>query len=193
LEILFNENTPQAVVMPMDIKRFQSSALARDRLWEILLQEQPPVSAQTAAAGLSMRDKVSVLPVEQQRAYLQSYVQTVLGLVLRMSPEKIEPNTPLGSLGLDSLMAVEFRNRLEMNLGLKLSSTLVWNYPTAYDITSFLLGKLELPAAPVQQPVPQLSGESQPESQKNSEVLKQVQSMSEADALQALMKRRKGN
>jgi hypothetical protein len=72
LEILFNDYTPCRCYA--DGYAFQSSALAR-RLWEILLQEQPPESAQTAAAGLS---RISFRCWPSSSVYLQSYVQTVL-------------------------------------------------------------------------------------------------------------------
>ena len=51
----------------------------------------------------------------------------VLGLDRSM---RLDPRTPLRDLGLDSLMTLELRNRLEADYGLRLSATLVWNYPT---------------------------------------------------------------
>jgi hypothetical protein len=45
-----------------------------------------------------MRDKVLALPDAAETCLYTILRQTVLGLVLRISPERIEPNTPLGSL-----------------------------------------------------------------------------------------------
>jgi hypothetical protein len=43
---------------------------------------------------------------------------------------------------MDSLMALELRNRMERNLRLKLSATLVWNYPTITAIAAHLESRL---------------------------------------------------
>jgi hypothetical protein len=42
-------------------------------------------------------------------------------------------------------MALELRNRLERNLRLKLSATLVWNYPTITAIAAHLESRLATP------------------------------------------------
>jgi phthiocerol/phenolphthiocerol synthesis type-I polyketide synthase B len=60
--------------------------------------------------------------------------------VLRISPRKLDSRRPLGTMGLDSLMAIELRNRLEALLGRSLSATLAWNYPTVEALAAFLSG-----------------------------------------------------
>ena len=49
--------------------------------------------------------------------------------VLR-STQPIDRDQAMESLGLDSLMALELRNRLEDSSGVTLPVTLVWSYPT---------------------------------------------------------------
>jgi phthiocerol/phenolphthiocerol synthesis type-I polyketide synthase C len=46
------------------------------------------------------------------------------------------------SLGLDSLMALELRNRLEASLGATLPATLLWAYPTITDLAGALCERL---------------------------------------------------
>jgi polyketide synthase 12/myxalamid-type polyketide synthase MxaF len=41
-------------------------------------------------------------------------------------------------------MALELRNRLELNLGVILSATLIWGYPTIAALAPFLLEKMGL-------------------------------------------------
>ena len=72
-----------------------------------MLRNQPTLSLDLALLAL---------PAEQQRPVLQTHIQKTLAQVLRMAPERIEPKTPLGLLGLESIMSVEFRNRLEASL-----------------------------------------------------------------------------
>ena len=46
------------------------------------------------------------------------------------STEPLDHDQAMESLGLDSLMALELRNRLEASLGITLPVALVWAYPT---------------------------------------------------------------
>jgi hypothetical protein len=67
---------------------------------------------------------------------------------------------PLRTLGLDSLMSIELRNRLERGLKLALPASLIWNYPTNHALTTFLAEKIDVSldkdaqaaTAPVDQP-----------------------------------------
>jgi len=60
-------------------------------------------------------------------ACLRDQAARVLGFE---SSEFLDPRQPLNELGLDSLMAVELRNRLSIALGRNLPATLLFNYPT---------------------------------------------------------------
>ena len=42
----------------------------------------------------------------------------------------MDPRKSLGRLGLDSLMAVELRNRIESSLALRLPISSIWNFPS---------------------------------------------------------------
>ena len=45
-------------------------------------------------------------------------------------------------MGLDSLMAIELRNRLEYSLGISLPTTLVFEYPNIKNLTEYIATKL---------------------------------------------------
>ena len=66
--------------------------------------------------------------------------------VMRLDPAQIEPDTPLKGLGIDSLMGLELRNRLEFSLALSLSATLIWTYPSVSALAVYVLSKLDMPA-----------------------------------------------
>jgi myxalamid-type polyketide synthase MxaF len=49
-------------------------------------------------------------------------------------------------------MALEIRNRLEVSLGLVLSATLVWGYPTLAALAAHLADKMDLPGEDARAP-----------------------------------------
>jgi phthiocerol/phenolphthiocerol synthesis type-I polyketide synthase D len=56
---------------------------------------------------------------EERHQLLQSYLSAQVARVLGLSASKLDLQQPLSNLGLDSLMAVELRNRIAVDLGVK--------------------------------------------------------------------------
>ena len=70
---------------------------------------------------------------------LLEVVSKEAGVVLGLAPGGgLEPGRPLGELGLDSLMAIELRNRLSACTGLVLPATLLFDYPTPAALGGYL-------------------------------------------------------
>jgi polyene macrolide polyketide synthase/pimaricinolide synthase PimS1 len=64
------------------------------------------------------------------------------------SGDAIDSQRPFGDLGLDSLGAVELRNRLSRVLGQRIPATLVFDYPTVAEVAQFLRSRLRDVAPP---------------------------------------------
>jgi acyl transferase domain-containing protein/acyl carrier protein len=87
------------------------------------------------------------------RDYYVQYVRELTARILGWSADRLpDPQTGFLDLGLDSLMAVELRNRLQSELGpaVKLSATIGFDYPTIEDLGNHLAAQL---AAPAQRPI----------------------------------------
>jgi myxalamid-type polyketide synthase MxaE and MxaD len=76
----------------------------------------------------------------ERKRLLDAVVRDAVGKVLKLSPAELDPRRTLGSMGLNSLMAIELRNRLEAALGRSLSATLAWNHPTVAALVAHLAG-----------------------------------------------------
>jgi acyl carrier protein len=109
----------------------------RARLLEALLQRTDRVRAQLS--GLAALRAASP---DDAPARLRWLVIEQLAAELRLQPDQIVGTKPFRALGLDSLMGLELRNRLERSLELKLSASVIWNYPTVDRLCEYLAERL---------------------------------------------------
>jgi thioesterase domain-containing protein/acyl carrier protein len=78
-----------------------------------------------------------------RRRYLLDLVRAEAATALGIpTPDAIEPNRSLLELGLDSLMAIELRNRLGAATGLRLPDTLLFTQPTAAEAAAWIFHQL---------------------------------------------------
>ncbi|MBU2663852.1 ketoreductase and phosphopantetheine attachment site domain-containing protein [Actinoplanes bogorensis] len=105
-------------------------------------------AAPEAADGLI--EKLTAMGEAERTGVLLDIVRRQVAVVLdHAGPETIEPDLAFKELGFDSLTAVELRNRLGAATGLQLSATVVFDYPTATQLTEHLLDELALGAPDV--------------------------------------------
>ena len=69
-------------------------------------------------------------PAEARHDLLVAYVRGEVAVVLGLSESRIDPEQGLFDMGMDSLMSVDFKGRIEVAVGHRLPSTLTFNYPT---------------------------------------------------------------
>lgn len=70
------------------------------------------------------------LPLPQNQPELDQVLRAALETVLGRRSQDLDWTRPLREMGLDSLFSLELRNRLERHLGVRVSASAPWNYPT---------------------------------------------------------------
>jgi acyl transferase domain-containing protein/acyl-CoA synthetase (AMP-forming)/AMP-acid ligase II/acyl carrier protein len=81
-------------------------------------------------------------PPEERPARLVAYLRDRVAAVLRIDPERIDPERPLNTLGLDSLMAIELKSGVEAELGTTLPLSVLMQGPTLVELAVEALARL---------------------------------------------------
>ncbi|MEJ3655548.1 SDR family NAD(P)-dependent oxidoreductase [Actinomycetes bacterium KLBMP 9759] len=101
----------------------------------------PRAVASNTAPAASLAERLARLAPADRERTVREIVDTEAAAVLQLSsPADVPAERPLKELGLDSLMAVELRNRLAAAAGTPLPATLLFEHPTSVALTRFLLG-----------------------------------------------------
>jgi acyl transferase domain-containing protein/acyl carrier protein len=177
LSSLVGSDTTRACVMRFDLRRWREfyPGSAGSRLFEAL-GDQPEVTPDRPIMGARL---MAADPIAR-RALLESEIREHIGRVSGVPTDRITAHTPFNALGLDSLMALELRNRLERTFGLRLPATLVWTFPDVERLARHLAEQIDVPVDDLVAPAATL-----PE----DDLLARIQGLSDA-AAEALLAER---
>jgi acyl carrier protein len=126
------------------------------------------------------REAFLLLPANERQPWMVSHVQNLVAHVLRLSPSEVSVEQPLNLIGgLDSLMAIEIKNRLETGLGIELPLVRLLEGPTIVEFAEIILQELSA--------VPAEDGD-----EKFAEVLERVKNLSDEE-VQAMLEQERRN
>nr|WP_239335129.1 type I polyketide synthase [Frankia sp. CiP3] len=132
---------------PLDLAGLRARAVTRTVA--PLLRGLVRPARRTAQAGAAVTGSSSVaqrlagLPESERDAFLLDLVRTEVAAVLGHADTRaLSAERAFSDLGLDSLTAIELRNRLGVATGLRLPSTLTFDYPTSTAVITYLRSEL---------------------------------------------------
>ncbi|GAA4526058.1 type I polyketide synthase [Amycolatopsis samaneae] len=144
----------EAVLVPM---RFDAESGAEPAALVRDLVRVPRPSAVAPAAPreeVSLADRLAGLDADARGELVLGLVRAEVAQVRHAEPGSVDRDKGFTEMGLDSLAAIELRNRLAERVGLRLPATLMFDYPNPLALTGFLLAELTgeadgAPATPV--------------------------------------------
>ncbi|HKY42792.1 MAG TPA: beta-ketoacyl reductase, partial [Pyrinomonadaceae bacterium] len=150
LEMIFEHPAAQVGVVPIDWER-----------WKCLYTGKVPplmdqLMSQSKPARQSRSDLIeSFFAVEphRQQEKLEEYLVHEAARVLRMDPASLNLQQPLSDFGLDSIMTVELRDRIDAEWQVRVPLVEFFREPSIARLSSIMLEQLRS-LSPIQQPSP---------------------------------------
>ncbi len=140
LERVIAWNPRQIAVARFDARQwieFYPNA-AGSRVLSRLLGEK--AGTKTPSGDRGLLERLAAASPESRASMVEAALREQVGKVLRIRPESVGRDLPLAKLGMDSLMGLELRNRIEMMLGVRLPAGALWTYPTLAALSARLSG-----------------------------------------------------
>jgi acyl transferase domain-containing protein/acyl carrier protein len=113
-------------------------------LLRALIRLRPTAAAPDGRAE-ALRRRLGELPERDRPREVLALVRTNVAAALGLDgPGEVEPERGFLDMGLDSVMAMELRKRLEAATGLRLSATVVFDHPSPSAVAAHVLDELRL-------------------------------------------------
>ncbi|MEN9868107.1 MAG: hypothetical protein RL748_3697, partial [Pseudomonadota bacterium] len=179
---------PQALAVQANWNQFVP--LFASRRHNSLLQALPTVASNDggSASQAALRSALLANPRHQWRAQLLDALGRIVRKICQLDSNHGLPATQgFTELGIDSLMAVELKDQLQKELGLKLAATISFDYPTMDAMVRYLEQRLADEVTPAQTgqapPVSASAGQAAPAASS----VQAIEDMSEDEAEALLM------
>ena len=155
-KLLTHTDHPQVGVIPINWPMFRQQGIESDPFFSNFLDfpdftesenslahAYSPSNDDLLSAPADWLQQINRLPEHRRSAFLIDALQAEVSKVLGLPASKrIEPTVNFFDMGMDSLMAVEFKNQLDRKLGKPIASTDIFEYPTLKTLAAHLVGTL---------------------------------------------------
>jgi NAD(P)-dependent dehydrogenase (short-subunit alcohol dehydrogenase family)/acyl carrier protein len=149
-EAVLRSKRTQIVAANVEWRKFldQIPRESRPKLFEAFETGQESSASQDEKARQiqSLLASLAAMPPKQRRFAVEDRLTQEMRRVLGLSKsDPVDVTRGFNSLGLDSLMAVELRSRLQDAFGISLPATVAFEYPNIEALSEFILGEIQAP------------------------------------------------
>jgi acyl transferase domain-containing protein/NAD(P)-dependent dehydrogenase (short-subunit alcohol dehydrogenase family)/acyl carrier protein len=116
-EKLLGQKVPQVVVLSADWPTVLGTRQRIPRMFDDLAQEQNDALAETASSNdQNAAEQIMLADSADRRQMLEEHLREIAARVLRTDSSSLDLAQPLNALGLDSMMAMELKTRIDLSL-----------------------------------------------------------------------------
>ncbi|MBW4084439.1 SDR family NAD(P)-dependent oxidoreductase [Paenibacillus sp. S150] len=135
-------------------RRTQEEARYEARSAKLVVHKKDEFSPHAASSHLAVQQKdsqpaeakpmIRLSPAPGSQQLQETLISLLRQLLLIPEDEQVRSGTGFQDLGVDSLLAVQFRDLLSTEIGLKLPSTIIYDYPTIQLLSDYIMGRQQI-------------------------------------------------
>jgi acyl transferase domain-containing protein/acyl carrier protein len=140
LDQLFDLPGAQYMLMDIDFNLWaeNNSGVKGNAFYDLVLKPEQKVKVVAEEEEKSFTSKSGAI------RHYKSIVKNLVSSITKIPTSKIKEDATFKSLGIDSLMAVQLKNKLQTESGLDLTVSSIWTYPTVEKYTDYLVEELKI-------------------------------------------------
>ena len=139
LNSLILGNVVQGVIIDIDWSIFNQSFNIKQPFFAEVLTPK----AQKPENSAKLLQKLKSISIDERIPTLSQGIEQILREVTGLKANQVIPQqTSFLDLGLNSLMVIEFKNRLENDLGCTLSASIIFDYPNIFSLSAYLRAEI---------------------------------------------------
>jgi len=175
----------QVGILPITWDTWQARLGSAFPLLRDVLQTESAPEPSAAATQPELLQQLAAVAAEARPGLLLTYVQGEVARVLGLDASHLpDIQTGFSDMGMDSLMAVDLKNRLQSSIGKPLTSTVTFNYPTIEALARYLSEEVFALTIPAQ-----LQQNTAAEQEKFATTIAEIKQLSEDELIAKIAER----
>jgi NAD(P)-dependent dehydrogenase (short-subunit alcohol dehydrogenase family) len=139
LERVLEDDAVQAGVMPINWERWERSYgnLAVAPYLSLLISESQS-RAPRQSSDSECRERILAAQPEARGEIVSDYLAKQMARILKVSLASVDTEKPISNMGFDSLMAIELKNQIELDLGVSIAMARLIQGPALVEMTDWV-------------------------------------------------------
>ena len=104
------------------------------------------VSQSTDVISTTVADKPAFASIDDYKKHIKDTIKQHISSATKLAVSKIKEDETFKALGVDSLHALQLKNKLQDDFNLSINVAAVWQYPTVQKLADFIGNELNLDA-----------------------------------------------
>ena len=139
---LFLSDATQVMAMEIDFTKWSqfNHAVLKNNFYSKVVSQSTDVISTTVA------DKPAFASIDDYKKHIKDTIKQHISSATKLAVSKIKEDETFKALGVDSLHALQLKNKLQDDFNLSINVAAVWQYPTVQKLADFIGNELNLEA-----------------------------------------------